>query len=124
MGDFQNNNGCIVLKCNDNKGCFWKKRIGFVAFKPIRWLKIIILFIGLIFFFGIFFVTKARKRKMFLTIKLIKNLWTSLIYDIYVPNRPSKTYSAVVILDTIKEIRTPKTPMKAKENCNPNASAM
>ena len=94
-----------------------------MAFKPIRWLKIIILFIVLIFLL-IFFAAKAQKRKMFRTIKLIKNLWTSLIYDIYVPNRPSKTYSAVVILDTIKEIRTPKTPMKAKENCNPNASAM
>ena len=119
------------MKSNDNKGCFWKKRIGFVAFKPIRWLKIVIFFVALIFFLEFFFATKARKRKMFLTIKLIKNLWTSLIYDIYVPNRPSyvvnrpsKTYSAVEILDTINEIRTPKTPIKAKENCNPNASAM
>ena len=101
-----------------------------MAFKPIRWLKIIILFIGLIFLL-IFFAAKAQKRKMFRTIKLIKNLWTSLIYDIYVPdrpsyivNRPSKTYSAVEILDTINEIRTPKTPIKAKENCSPKASAM
>jgi hypothetical protein len=30
------------MKSNDKKGCFWKKRIGFVAFKPIRWLKIVI----------------------------------------------------------------------------------
>ena len=111
------------MKCNDNKGCFWKKRIGFVAFKPIRSLKIIILFIGLIFLW-IFFAAKARRRKMFRTIKLIKNLWTSLIYDICVPNHPSKTYSAVEILDTINEIRTPKTPIKAKENCSPKASAM
>lgn len=62
MGDFQNNNGCIVLKCNDNKGCFWKKRIGFVAFKPIRWLKIIILFIGLIFL-RIFFCREGSKEQ-------------------------------------------------------------
>lgn len=48
------------MKSNDNKGCFWKKRIGFVAFKPIRWLKIIILFIGLIFL-RIFFCREGSK---------------------------------------------------------------
>jgi hypothetical protein len=33
-------------------------------------------------------------------------------------------YSAVLILETINEMNTPKTPMKANENCNPKASAM
>jgi hypothetical protein len=32
-------------------------------------------------------------------------------------------YSAVLIFDTINEMNIPKIPIKAKENCNPKASA-